>query len=347
LGNVVDPLQLREKYGLDGFRYFLLREMHFGQDGSFSEEAMVQRFNADLANDLGNLFNRSLAMNKKYHQSRVPELAQEYQPEDQELISLGLDSMQEYIRHFQEFDFAQALEEIWELIRGLNKYIDSQAPWELFKQGQKQRLQTVMAVVLAGLRKVALTLWPVMPQASLQLCKQLGLELRPQEVDLSQETRQWQPLEPGVQLANKSNLFPRQEKIVNEQEPAASGKGQNEQQTAQPGASQEGLLDIADFKRLELKVGRIAAASPHPGADRLLILEVDLGQGENRQIVAGLAEHYACNELEGRQVLVAANLKPVKLRGVWSQGMVLAAQDKERLSLLAPLQEVEAGSRVS
>ncbi|MFO8031052.1 MAG: methionine--tRNA ligase, partial [Desulfohalobiaceae bacterium] len=204
LGNVVDPLQLREKYGLDGFRYFLLREMHFGQDGSFSEEALVQRFNADLANDLGNLFNRTLAMNKKYHQALVPAPGQEYQQEDQELIRLGLQCLQDYIHHFQEFEFAQALERLWELIRGLNKYIDSQAPWELFKQGQKERLQTVMAVVLAGLRKVSWALWPVMPQASLQLCKQLGLELKPTEVDLSQEARQWQPLEPGVQLAGRS-----------------------------------------------------------------------------------------------------------------------------------------------
>ncbi|MFP4587290.1 MAG: methionine--tRNA ligase [Desulfohalobiaceae bacterium] len=347
LGNVVDPLQLRDKYGLDGFRYFLLRDMHFGHDGSFSEEGLVQRFNSDLANDLGNLFNRTLAMNKKYHQGVVPGPGQEVQQEDQELVRLGLQCLQEYIRSFQDFDFAQGLERLWELIRALNKYIDRQAPWELYKQGYKERLASVMAVVLAGLRKVCLALWPVMPDASQTLGLQLGFEVNPQTVDLREEAGNWQPLQPGTQLAAKSNLFPRQERILAEQEAAADDKAQGAQEAIKSGADQADLLDIADFKRLELKVGRIEAARPHPEADRLLILEVDLGQGQNRQIVAGLAEHYACSELEGSQVLVAANLKPAKLRGVWSQGMVLAAQDKKSLSLIAPLQEMQLGSRVS
>ncbi|MFP4630527.1 MAG: methionine--tRNA ligase [Desulfohalobiaceae bacterium] len=347
LGNVVDPLQLQEKYGLDGFRYFLLREMHFGQDGSFSEKALVQRFNADLANDLGNLFNRTLAMNRKYHQSLAPAPAQEYQSQDNELIQLGLDCLQDYIRHFQDFEFAQALERLWELIRGLNKYVDSQAPWELYKQGQKQRLQTVMAVVLAGLRKVSLALWPVMPQASQSLMQQLGLELKPQEMDLGQEAEYWQPLEPGLQLAGKSNLFPRQEQIQEQQQGAADQEHRAQAAANTKSDQEEGLVDIEEFRRLELKLGRIQAARPHPEADRLLVLDVDLGQGERRQIVAGLAEHYFCSELENRQVVVAANLKPAKLRGVWSQGMVLAAQDKNGLSLIVPLQEMQQGSRVS
>lgn len=346
LGNVLDPLQLSQKYGLNGFRYFLLREMHFGQDGSFSEQALLQRFNSDLANDLGNLFNRTLAMNKKYHHCLVPAQASEHLSQDQEVLELGLGSLQAYVQYFQNFEFAQGLERIWEFIRALNRYIDSEAPWELFKQGETKRLSTMLAIVLAGLRKIALALWPVMPDASSQMCWQLGFDLQKNKVDILQETKEWQFLQPGASLAERSNLFPRQE-LGEESKGSAQGKEILSKKKNTAGEQSDGLLDISDFRRVDLRVGRIDSAHVHPKADRLLVLEVDLGQEDKRQIVAGLAEHYACSDLQGRQVLVVTNLQPVTLRGIKSQGMILAAQDGSGLSLISPVREVKLGSKVS
>ncbi len=191
-----------------------MREMHFGQDGNFSEQALVQRFNADLANDLGNLFNRSLAMNKKYHQAQAPAADAELQAQDQDMIHLGLRALENYVQCFQSFEFDRGLESIWELVRGLNRYIDSQAPWELYKQGHSQRLGLVMAIVLTGLRKTALALWPVMPDASNQLCWQLGFEFKVENVDIQAEAAHWDYVSAGTVLATKSKLFPRQEQPV-------------------------------------------------------------------------------------------------------------------------------------
>ena len=354
LGNVVEPLSMRTKYGLDGFRYFLMREMHFGHDGSFTEPAMVNRFNADLANDLGNLFNRSLAMTHKYFQGLVPQCT-DLSPDDRELITLGQNAVQQYIEHFQAFQVAQALESLWEFVRGVNRYIDGMAPWALNKEGRTDRLQTVMAVVLTALRRIALTVWPVMPEAGEKMLTQLGLDLDPRQADIRDEGRNWPMLAPGTQVAKTSNLFPRQELDMKAAEAeVGTDKPKKEKDTQSCKKEKEGQstseqeeIEFSDFQKLDLRVGTVIQAEAVPKADKLLKLVVDLGEDGHRQIVAGLAQEFSPADLPGRQVVVVKNLKARKMRGVVSQGMVLAVHDAKGLRLLGPETEVAVGSRVS
>ena len=340
LGNVVEPLAMQDKYGLNAFRYFLLREMHFGLDASFSEEALVGRLNADLANDLGNLFNRALAMTHKYFKGMVPK-PNDLLEEDREYVEAWQNSLQNYIGQFQKLRFAQALESLWEVVRGLNKYIDSMAPWVLFKNGQKDRLSTVMYVVLEGMRKIALALWPVMPDGAEAMYAQLGLELKAKDIELQAEATHWQGLSPEGKVSKKSNLFPRQEWKPEEQ------KDKQKQEEKEAKAKQTEEIEFADFQKVELKVGKVLLAEKVKGADKLLRLEVDLGEKDPRQIVAGLAEYYAPEDILKKQVVVAANLKARKMRGVLSQGMVLAVHARDGLHLVSTEGEVQPGSKVS
>lgn len=340
LGNVVEPLDIIDKYGLDPFRYFLLREMHLGHDSSFSESALVNRFNADLANDLGNLFNRSLSMIHKYFHGQVPE--QDSLTEfDKELMSLGSSSLSQYMEYFNQFQIAQALEALWEFVRGINKYIDSTSPWSLFKAGDKKRLSTVISVVWGGLRKIALALWPVMPRTSEIMFDQLGLELNLSEIDLKDETNKWLGWGKGIKVAKKSNLFPRQ--VL--QQPQDLSKKENKKNDLKKEKVKE--IDFSDFQKLDLRIGEVIEAEYLPDTNNLLRVMVNLGEDKTRQIVAGLAEYIDPKELINQQVVVVANLKPRKLKGVVSEGMILAVHGKSNIQLLEPLQKVKPGSKVS
>lgn len=353
LGNVVEPLSMRKKYGLDGFRYFLMREMHFGHDGSFTEPALVNRFNADLANDLGNLFNRTLAMTHKYFGGRVPQCG-ELSADDRELIELGQKAMGQYIKHFQSFQVAQALESFWEFVRGVNRYIDSMAPWSLNKEGHLDRLQTVMSLVLASLRRIALAVWPVMPDAGEKMLSQLGEKIDPRRADLEAEKQEWTMLAPETLVDRTSNLFPRQELDIKGPRTGADQPSKNMDHTKDATSrknaetpAEVGEIDFSDFQKMDLRVGTIVQVEAVPKADKLLKLMVDIGEDEPRQIVAGLAQEFSPSDLSGRQVVVVKNLKARKMRGVISQGMVLAVHDAKGLRLLEPETEVQAGSRVS
>ena len=368
LGNVVEPMQMKDKYGLSAFRYFLLREMTFGSDSSFSEESLVGRLNSDLANDLGNLFSRALSMTHKYFDGKVPAPG-DANIEDAQIKKLGQEAMIEFQKQLGEFRFSRGIEALWELVRGLNKYIDLSQPWTLFKNKDMERLGTVMYVLLENMRKIAVHLWPVMPVAAEEMLAQLGICFDPCKVDLSKEPDVWGLLESGAEVASSSNLFPRVDTEKMDQLAAAATK--SGAQTAKNGkqakaakptkeaceipaepakcgvGSEPGFAEFEDFQKIDLRVGTVIACEPHPDADRLLLVKVELGEAEPRQVVAGLAEFFQPEQLVGRQVVVVANLKPRKLRKQVSQGMILAIKTEQGMELLTGSGAVPDGAKVS
>ncbi|WP_418764167.1 methionine--tRNA ligase [Mailhella sp.] len=346
LGNVVDPLKAAEHFGLDAFRYFLLREMNFGSDASYSPEAIITRVNADLANDLGNLFSRVLSMNAKYFGGKIPALGNQLEADD--ILSETTDNgAANFVQLFGELRFSQALDALWAAIRAMNKYVDEQAPWTLAKNGDTERLGTVIRTLLENMYKVAYLIWPVMPTASATMQAQLGRPQGPLSEDaLNDVLRYRMHLRTGLEIASSSNLFPRLE-MEKEEAPA---KPKKEKKPAAPknAPAENGPkapIEFADFQKLDLRVGTILAAEQHPNADKLLRFDVDLGEEKPRQIVSGIAAHFKPEELVGKKVVVVANLPPRKLRGLESQGMILTAEFDGGLSLLTA--DAPSGSSIA
>ncbi|MEW6429684.1 MAG: methionine--tRNA ligase [Thermodesulfobacteriota bacterium] len=333
LGNVVRPGELVERYGSDAVRYFLLREMSFGVDSSFSEEALLGRQNADLANDLGNLFSRSLAMVKKFVGGRVPAPAGEEEI-DRELRAATEAMLGEYRARMEEFAFNRALMAVWEVIGRANRYIVANEPWVLAKDPAKRpRLDTMLFYLLESLRLIALTVTPVMPAAAARMHAALGIGAAP---DFTAAGR-WGLLNPGTALAVDSPpLFPR----IDREAAAAPATA-----APAPAAEADNLIAFDQFQQLDLRVAEIVAAEKVKKSDRLLKLTVRAP--EERTIVSGIAEHFPPEELVGRKVVIVANLKPAKLMGIASQGMVLAAKDGGQLVLVTVGADIAAGSRVS
>ncbi|WP_028317187.1 methionine--tRNA ligase [Desulfobulbus elongatus] len=347
LGNVVRPRELVETYGVDTVRYFVLREMSFGLDASFSGDAILARHNADLANDLGNLFSRSLAMIDKYEGGRVPERPSggTLTPDDRELMSAMSAMVAEYREHMDGFAFHRALQAVWEVIGLLNRYIVANAPWELAKHPrQADRLRTVLAFLAEALWKITLVLGPVMPETATRMAAALGMGERFAAAVIDDAVI-WGSIPAGTVIGKVGPLFPR---VEHKTEPAAAAKQPVKQEAvAGPG---EGLIGIDQFKAVDLRVAEIVAAEKVAKSDRLLKLTVQAP--EERTIVAGLAQYYNPEALVGQKVIIVANLKPAKLMGIPSQGMVLAAKEQladgtERLVVATVAGPAAAGSRVA
>ncbi|MGB9699157.1 MAG: methionine--tRNA ligase [Thermodesulfobacteriota bacterium] len=327
-GNIVKPLDLAEKYGLDAFRYFLLREMTFGLDANFSESALVTRLNADLANDLGNLVSRTLTMVEKFSQGAVPPRGEEEEI-DRALSFACLKLAQEAEKLFADLAFHRFLANTWEIINMANKYIDTRAPWALAKDiNKKGILGTVLYQLLETLRFISVFISPVMPQTGEKIFHQLGIS-NPNLKTLA-SLQKWGALQPGGKICKGEALFPR----IDDQ----GIRKENEKMTTAH------LVTMEDFQKLDLRVGKILAAENIKKSEKLLKLTVDLG--ETRTVVAGIARDYRPEEIVGKTVILIANLQPTKIMGIESQGMVLAAESKAGISLLTLDKEAEVGAKV-
>jgi len=348
-GNVVDPVTLIDRYGLDSLRYYLLREVPFGADGVFTPEGFVERVNFDLANDLGNLLNRTVAMINKYFDGKIPAYKGSDREFDQQLLQANIETVEKYEEAMENMQFSVALSTLWQLVSRTNKYIDETQPWALAKDEEKvDELASVMTHLAESLRRVAIMLKPFLTEAPKKIFEQLNC---------NQESMQtWESLESfGLTSENltvkKGNpIFPRldiEEEVayIKESMQGAAPQPAKEEKKAAQEVPESEEITIDDFKKVELRVAQVISAEPVPKADKLLKLQLDLGY-EQRQVVSGIAQYYKPEELEGKKVICVTNLKPVKLRGVLSQGMILAGSEDGQLALASIAESLPNGAQV-
>jgi methionyl-tRNA synthetase len=354
-GNVVDPNMLLDDFGVDPIRYYLLREVAFGTDGAYSTEALIQRINSDLANDLGNLLNRTISMVEQYFGGVVPE-AGPVEEVDNDLKEYALKTLEVVAGNMEKLKYTVALEELWNFIRRTNKYIDQTTPWLLAKnQTQQARLGTVLYNLLEALRIIAGLLKPFMVETPYEIGKQLGIP------DIIEETtwedlQKWGVLPAGIRVNKGEPLFPRidmEEYFENLEKKVAGDNPENDEETKAHGKTekapkkpQKDLISFDDFSKLDLRVAEIIEAENIEKSNKLLKLQVDLGD-EKRQLVAGIAKHYQPREIIGKKIIIVANLEPATIFGVKSNGMILAASNKEGdLTLTTVAGDIQNGSRV-
>lgn len=377
MGNIIEVDVLHKHFQVDSVRYFLLREMVFGQDGKFGYENLIDRVNADLASGLGNLASRTFSMISKYRNEVIPsgKIAEGnylsarragVAPDEQELASVVEHARDEFLRRFDRFEFSQAIETIWGVIARIDKMISDAKPWELARDdSQTETLNAVLYRATEALRWLCVLLNPVMPESSAKIYSQIGLVENIAAIDPA--NLKWGELRAGTRISETFGVFPRidKNKVMSEikeqsaisSELLAVGGRQSEPpalaggtapQTSQEDSQTESFITIDDFIKVELRVGEIKVAERIPNADKLLRFEIDLGEPTPRQILAGLAEYYDPEKLVGRKVVVVANLKPRKMRGLESQGMICAASlgDEDSPAIATFIEDVKIGARL-
>ena len=346
-GNVIDPIGLIDEFGADAIRYFLLREINLGQDGNFSRDALIGRINSDLANDLGNLLHRTLSMTLKFQDGVVLAPAGESDV-DRALKAEARETVAFFEKNMEEMQLSLTIKKVWAFISRANKYIDETAPWALAKDpAKKQELANVLYNLTEALRVISVLISPFLPTTAVRIWQQLGLTQDFASVR-TEDIEQWGGVPAGLHVGTPEQLFPRIEVEKDEAAPAPAAKKPAKEkrvEKAKDEALPEGIISIDTFGKVQLRVAEVKAAEPVPKADKLLKLTLSLGEGApERQVVSGIAPWYAPSDLVGKHVVLVANLKPAKLRGVRSEGMILAAGDGKELKILEV--DMPAGTEV-
>ncbi|MFN3691395.1 MAG: methionine--tRNA ligase, partial [Fervidobacterium sp.] len=346
LGNAIDPREYVKTYGNDVVRYYLIRDIMFGKDGDFSEENLIKRLNSDLANDYGNLLHRTLAMIQKHFDSQIPPIL------SLEDIDVALQREYETVKEkyqllMDSYKITEAVDTLWQFVSYLNKYFDETKPWILAKEGKKERLGTVLALVTESILKVATIISPVMPESSREIYKRLSVE---SNFDCS-FLDGWNNLtdkkiEHGEPLFKKFEKKELNQKVENKTEKTEKNIERNINDATNVTTIDE-LIDIDTFKKIDLRVAKILQAERVEKSEKLVKLQIDVGELGQRQIVAGISQYYKPEELVGKLIIIVANLKPAKLMGLESRGMLLAAKKDGKLTLLTVSSEIEPGAKIS